>query len=120
MRGVVDAAGRLNRVDRQLTEARELARTDDPEMAAEASAEEARLVEERDRIEAELKPLLVPHDPLDDRPAIVEIRAGTGGDEAALFAADLERMYTRFVERHGWHMDLLSRSAGTLAGSRRL
>jgi peptide chain release factor 1 len=113
---VVDCATRLDRVDRQLAEAQELAQADDPEMAAEARAEEARLIEARDRIEAELKPLLVPHDPLDDRPAIVEIRAGTGGDEAALFAADLERMYIRFVERRGWHVELLSRSAGTLGG----
>jgi peptide chain release factor 1 len=58
----------------------------------------------------------VPRDPLDDRPAIVEIRAGTGGDEAALFAADLERMYMRFAERHGWRIELLSRSEGTLGG----
>jgi peptide chain release factor 1 len=58
----------------------------------------------------------VPHDPLDDRPAIVEIRAGTGGDEAALFAADLHRMYTRYAERRGWKVEYLSYSDGTLGG----
>ena len=68
-------------------------------------------------MELDLKPLLVPHDPLDDRTAIVEIRAGTGGDEAALFAADLYRMYTRYIERHGgWRIEVLSHSDGTLGG----
>ena len=65
-------------------------------------------------LEAELRPALVPEDPLDQRNAIVEIRAGTGGDEAALFAADLYRMYTRFVERQGWRIEVLSLSEGTL------
>ena len=58
----------------------------------------------------------MPDDPLDDRPAILEIRAGTGGDEAALFAADLERMYTRFAERQGWRLEMMSRSEGSLGG----
>ena len=67
--------------------------------------------------EVRLKPVLLPRDPLDDRPAIVEIRAGTGGDEAALFAADLFRMYTRYAERHpGWRVDILQLSDGTLGG----
>jgi peptide chain release factor 1 len=65
-------------------------------------------------LEADLRPALVPQDPLDQRNAIVEIRAGTGGDEAALFAADLYRMYTRFVERRGWRIEVLSLSEGTL------
>ena len=68
-------------------------------------------------LEMRLKPVLVPRDPVDDRPAIVEIRAGTGGDEAALFAADLYRMYSRYAERHpGWRVELLSLSEGTLGG----
>jgi peptide chain release factor 1 len=69
-----------------------------------------------DAVQRELTRLLVPPDPLSDRPAIVEIRAGTGGDEAALFAADLERMYTRFAERRGWRVELLSRSDASLGG----
>jgi peptide chain release factor 1 len=60
--------------------------------------------------------LLLPRDPLDDRPAIFEIRAGTGGDEAALFAADLTRMYMRYCERQGWKVELLARSDGALGG----
>jgi len=67
-------------------------------------------------LEEQAKPLLIPHDPLNDRPCIVEIRAGTGGDEAALFAADLHRMYTRYIERRGWKIETLSISDGTLGG----
>jgi peptide chain release factor 1 len=68
------------------------------------------------QLEAQLQPLVVPRDPLDERNAIIEIRAGTGGDEAALFAADLYRMYTRFIERNGWRIEILSLSEGTLNG----
>src|SRR5437879_344863 len=63
-----------------------------------------------------LADLLTPADPLDDRDAIVEIRAGTGGDEAALFAAELFRMYTRFAERRGWKVEVVSHSEGSLGG----
>ena len=69
-----------------------------------------------DVVERDLKPLLVPPDPLNDRPAIVEIRPGTGGDEAALFAADLYRMYTRFLDRRGWKHETIQYSDGTLGG----
>ena len=79
-------------------------------------AEEARLVAHIAELEEGLKPLLVPPDPLDDRPAIVEIRAGTGGDEAALFARDLFRMYTRFIERRGWRYEIMSMSEGAVGG----
>jgi peptide chain release factor 1 len=75
-----------------------------------------RLDEEIADAERALHPLLVPRDPLDDRPAIVEIRAGTGGDEAALFAADLLRMYSRYIERQGWRAEMLGHSEGTLGG----
>src|SRR5258708_3506180 len=89
---------------------------DDPDMVAEATNEVARLEAAIADLEAKLKPALLPHDPLDDRNAIVEIRAGTGGDEAALFAADLFRMYTRYIERHGWNRETISHSDGTLGG----
>jgi peptide chain release factor 1 len=85
-------------------------------MAAEAQAELGRLTDAIARLEEELKPLLLPHDPLDDRNAIVEIRAGTGGDEAALFAGELFRMYTRYMERKGWKIDLMSLSDADLGG----
>ena len=85
-------------------------------MAAEARAEVARLEESIAEAERKLKPLLVPPDPLNDRTAIVEIRPGTGGDEAALFAADLYRMYTRFIERRGWKLELMQYADATLGG----
>jgi peptide chain release factor 1 len=113
---VVDVGRRLERSERELGEAREMLEMDDAELAAEARAEVARLEEEIASLEQALKPLLIPRDPLDDRPAIVEIRAGTGGDEAALFAADLVRMYTRFIERRGWRIEPIAWSDGTLGG----
>jgi peptide chain release factor 1 len=85
-------------------------------MAAEAADEVARLEAAIADLEARLKPALLPHDPLDDRNAIIELRAGTGGDEAALFAADLFRMYSRFIERRGWRREMISLSDGTLGG----
>src|SRR4051812_27323082 len=114
---VVELANQLLRLENELAEARELVSiVDDPEMAAEATKEVARLQATITDVEARLKPALLPHDPLDDRNAIVEIRAGTGGDEAALFAADLFRMYTRYIERHGWRREQISYSEGTLGG----
>ena len=113
---LVELATRLLKQENELADARELVGVDDPEMAAEARAEVNRLEASTTQLEEQLKPLLIPHDPLDERNAIVEIRAGTGGDEAALFAADLYRMYTRYIERRGWKIEVLSHSAGTLGG----
>lgn len=113
---VVELAGRTERYEGELADARELALVDDPEMAEEARSEVGRLEEELARLEPQLRAALIPRDPLDDRPAIVEIRAGTGGDEAALFAADLFRMYSRFTESRGWRVELLSISEGALGG----
>ena len=113
---VKELASRLERYENELAQVRELVGVDDPEMAAEARAEEERLRAEIARIESALTPLLIPRDPLDERDAIVEIRAGTGGDEAALFAFDLHRMYTRFIERQGWKWETISMSEGTLGG----
>ena len=113
---VVERANALRKLDDELAAARELASSDDPEMAAEASAEVGRLTAGIAAMEEALKPLLLPRDPLDERNCIVEIRAGTGGDEAALFAADLHRMYTRYIERLGWKIETMSLSDGTLGG----
>ena len=113
---VVELAERLRKAENELAQARELVSIDDPELAAEARAEVARLEEQLPRFEQELKPLLIPRDPLDDRNAIVEIRAGTGGDEAALFAADLYRMYSRYADGQGWRREVISLSDGTLGG----
>jgi peptide chain release factor 1 len=113
---VVELANRLRRYENELAQARELIDADDPELAAEARAEEERLTEAIETAERRLEPLLIPHDPLDDRPAIVEIRAGTGGDEAALFAAELFRMYSRYCERQGWRIEPISHSDGAIGG----
>jgi peptide chain release factor 1 len=109
-------AAQLQKTENELADARELVLVDDPEMAAEAAREVEQLESTVASLEARLKPALLPHDPLDDRNAIIEIRAGTGGDEAALFAADLYRMYTRFIERAGWRRETISHSEGTLGG----
>jgi peptide chain release factor 1 len=113
---LVELATRLSKEEDELSQARELVSIDDPEMAAEAKKEVERLETSIPVLEARIKPLLIPHDPLDDRNAIVEIRAGTGGDEAALFAADLHRMYTRYLERRRWKVEVISLSPGTLGG----
>jgi peptide chain release factor 1 len=113
---VVERANALKKLDDELASSRELASSDDAEMAAEAHAEIGRLNDAITRLEAELTPLVLPHDPLDDRNCIVELRAGTGGDEAALFAADIWRMYTRYIDRLGWKVETISMSDGTLGG----
>jgi peptide chain release factor 1 len=107
---------KLQKYEQELAETRELAGSDDAEMAQEAQAEEARLQKSIDELLDEIRPALIPHDPLDDRPAIVEIRGGAGGDEAAIFAADLYRMYTRFAEGRRWRIEVISQSDGTLGG----
>jgi len=106
----------MEKLDDELAQARELVVVDDAEMAAEARAEVERVEQALTQVARDLKPLLVPPDPLNDRPAIVEIRPGTGGDEAALFAADLYRMYTRFLDRRGWKHETIQYSEGTLGG----
>jgi len=111
---VQELAARLRRAESEREQAASL--LNDPDLGDEARAEVQRLDAEIAELDARLNPLLLPRDPLDDRPAIIEIRAGTGGDEAALFAADLTRMYTRYCESRGWKVELLSRSDGTLGG----
>src|SRR5258708_758217 len=106
----------LERLEGELAQASEVLADKDPEMAQLARADVERLRPEVERLERDLAELLTPPDPLADRDAIVEIRAGTGGDEAALFAADLFRMYTRFCERRGWKVEVLQLSEGTLGG----
>jgi len=103
----------LERTAEELEGARELARdADDPEMRSLASAEATELEVQVESLEARLRESLIPKDPLEHRAAVVEVRAGTGGDEAGLFAADLLRMYRRLAERAGWAVDLLEVSEG--------
>ena len=88
----------------------------DPEMVAMLGEEIASIEEELPKAEGELRLRLVPKDPMDAKNAIVEIRAGTGGDEAALFAGDLYKMYSKFCEEQGWHTATTSFSEGNLGG----
>jgi peptide chain release factor 1 len=88
----------------------------DPEMRAMANAEKPALEEKRAAIEQKLKLALLPKDAMDERNVIVEIRAGTGGDEASLFAGDLFRMYERFAAKQGWKVEVVSASEGTMGG----
>ena len=113
---VVKAGTRWLKVLDELEAAREMASGTDAEMAALAKQEIAALDPESQKLETELDELLTPHDPLDDRDAIVEIRGGTGGDEAALFAGDLFRMYSRYAERRGYKVEIISLTYGTLNG----
>jgi len=109
------AAHRFDDVLRRIAEDTALARNEkDPELVAMARAELAELEAERLKLEADLPRLLLPPDPLDEKGVILEVRAGTGGDEAALFAEELLRMYLKYAERHGWKSELIdvSRASG--------
>lgn len=93
-----------------------MARDPDPELRALAAAEQPALQEKIEALEADLQRYLVPSDPLDSQNVFLEIRAGTGGDEAAIFAGDLFRMYSRYAEAQGWQVELLSASEGEHGG----
>jgi len=101
---------------KQIDDARALVNGDDAELHELAEAELQEMEPKVEQLEMELKVLLVPKDPRDDRNVIVEIRAGTGGDEAALFAADLFRMYSHYAERRHWHVDILSQNEIGIGG----
>ena len=115
---VVRAAERRARLIDELEQARELAQEADPELVALAQADLDRLPGEVAAVEAELRDLLTPRDPHDDRDAILELRAGTGGDEAALFCGDLYRMYERFAGRHQLAWEPMSLAEGNVGGIR--
>jgi peptide chain release factor 1 len=110
---VIEVARDLAGVLARLKDARSvIAAGEDAELVELAESEVEELDERQDALVERLKRLLIPKDPLADRAAVVEIRAGTGGDEAGLFAADLFRMYTRFAERRGWKVELMDVSEG--------
>src|SRR6266404_7645556 len=100
--------------ERELAVAREL--LGDPEMKAYAEDEAKAAKVTMERLEEELQRVLLPRDPDDERNVFLEIRAGTGGDESALFAGELFRMYARFAERNKWQLELISESPGEMGG----
>jgi len=111
---VVGCYDRYRRIEAEIAGAEEMLA--DPEMVQLAREEIAAAKARREALEPELKRLLIPPDPNDERNVFLEIRAGTGGAEAALFAADLARMYMRFAELRGWRVEQVSASPGELGG----
>jgi peptide chain release factor 1 len=107
---LVQKASEYRQVLNRLEEARQLLDGDDDELKELAEVEVDELEPHKQRLEKEIKTMLLPKDPRDDRNVILEIRAGTGGDEAALFAADLFKMYTRYAERNNWDVEVLEAS----------
>ncbi|MEM9704992.1 MAG: peptide chain release factor 1 [Pseudomonadota bacterium] len=116
LRPVVEKARALRDVRQQLGELEELVADDDAEMAAIARDELTQLKEDAPALEQELQLLLLPKDKADDSSVILEVRAGTGGDEAALFAGDLFRMYQRFAQLHQWQVEVISQSEAEVGG----
>lgn len=106
----------LCRVREQMAENEELAASDDEELAELAKAELPQLAERETALEQSVQYALLPRDAVEERDALLEIRAGTGGDEAALFAADLLAMYQRYAEGRGWRFELLDASPNDIGG----
>jgi len=104
------------KVNSELSQGHAMLQDRDPEMQAMAQEEVARLTPEIARLEEEIKILLLPKDPNDEKDSVLEIRAGTGGDEATLFAAEIFRMYSRYAESQGWKMELTSSSESPVGG----
>jgi peptide chain release factor 1 len=116
LKEVVDVFRAYRDVQAQLTESRALLQDADADMRAMAQEEVKTLEPQIDALEHTLTVLLLPKDPLDDKNIILEIRAGTGGEEAALFAADLFRMYSRYAEARGWKVEIMGLSAAAAGG----
>ena len=115
---VVALFRRFREAERQLAQARELLAGGEAEPGIRelAAAETDALAAELSRLEAELRLALVPKDPNDERNVVLEVRAGTGGDEASLFAAELFRMYTRYAEKRGWRVEVIDLSESEAGG----
>jgi peptide chain release factor 1 len=115
--GLVGAWRRYQKLLADFAQAKQMADAEsDPDLREMARDEVRQLEAQQGELEQEIKILLLPKDPSDGKNAILEIRGGTGGDEAALFAGDLYRMYTRFAERQGWKIEVMSMSEGAAGG----
>lgn len=117
---IVVAYREYRALSEQHEEAISLTESDDPEIRQLAEAEVVELEEQLTKIEEKLKSLLLPRDPRDERNVFMEIRAGAGGDEATIFAADLFRMYSRYAENRGWDTEILSQNGTGVGGFREI
>ena len=115
---VADKFRAFQALERELVSAREMEKDSDAGMREMGAEEAARLITEIDAAEEALKKLLIPRDPRDDKNIYLEVRAGTGGDEAAIFAGDLFRMYARYAETQGYSVEILSENPGEHGGFR--
>jgi peptide chain release factor 1 len=116
LEAIVEKFREYRQVTTGIDDARLMANESDADIRAMAEEELAQLEERLPKIEEDLKLLLLPKDPNDEKNVVVEIRAGTGGDEASLFAAEMFRMYTRFAEQHRWKVEILSSSESSVGG----
>ena len=116
MEGIVNVGKAYISVLDQIADDKEILDGDDDDLKEIVQQELGDLVAQQENIEAEIKVLLLPKDPMDNKNLILEIRAGTGGDEAALFAADLFRIYTRYAERNGWTFKIMNSSETGIGG----
>ncbi len=116
LEALIQAAAELRDVEKQIEGDNELARSGDAEMAALANAELPELTARQETLAQRVHTLLLPKDPLDDKNVVLEIRAGTGGEEAALFAGEIFRMYQKFAERNRWKIEVLSSSPAEMGG----
>jgi peptide chain release factor 1 len=117
---VAEKFGAYQALERELASAQDMQNDSDPEVRGMAAEELARLAPEIEAAEGALKMLLIPRDPRDDKNIYLEVRAGTGGDEAAIFAGDLFRMYARYAEAQGFAVEILSENPGEHGGYREI
>lgn len=120
LKTVVDATAAFRMLIANRENAKSMLRDSDPEIREMAELEYASLSEEIEKAEEALKLMLVPKDPEDEKDVLFEIRSGTGGDEASIFAGDLYRMYTKYFEAKGWKHEVLSINEGTQGGYNKL
>lgn len=120
LKEIVDAGKEYKLVLANLANAKNMLKDADPEMREMAELEIKELEPQKEQLEDQIKTLLMPKDPDDAKDVMVEIRAGTGGDEASLFAGDLYRMYSRYFDEQGWEVEVLEVTEGTVGGYSRL
>jgi peptide chain release factor 1 len=117
LEAVVEAFGKYKNITANIANAREILKKEKDEDFREMAREELdSLLEEQEKLEEDIRIMLIPKDPQDDKNAILEIRAGTGGDEASIFAGDLYRMYAKYCENKGWKTELVEMNEGTAGG----